>query len=282
MTYLVPTTLEDALQMIAHQDLDIIAGCTDFFPAKQAGPIAKGLLDISRLADVKGISQSGENLRIGAATTWTEIARADLPAAFIGLQQAAREVGSLQIQNAGTVGGNICNASPAADGVPPLLALGAKVELQSARGVRLVSLSEFITGVRSIALEADEMVTALVIPPLPQNAVGAFTKLGSRRYLVISITMTAVVIALDEEGLIDFARVAIGACSPVAQRLEALEAELIGKRPDEIEITAEHLSVLNPIDDVRASGTFRLEAVAEQCRRAIQIAAGTDQGQVDE
>lgn len=282
MTYSAPTSLEDALNQIARMDVQIVAGCTDFFPSKPQGPLAKRLLDVSRLSDLRGISQqshsqSGGEIRIGAATTWSEIARADLPAACAGLQAAAREVGSLQIQNVGTIGGNICNASPAADGVPPLLTLEAQVEVRSARATRLLPLSDFITGVRKVDLRPDEMVTAVILPP-PGHAVGAFTKLGARRYLVISITMTAALIALDGEGQISKARISVGACSPVAKRLGALEAQIIGQRPDHIEITPEHLSGLAPIDDVRGSGAYRLEAVAEQCHRAVRMAADKFKG----
>ena len=147
------------------------------------------------------------------------------------------------------------------------------VELTSAaRGARMVPLQDFILGVRKTALAVDEMVTAIHIPTPPEGAGSAFEKLGNRKYLVISITMTAAVIKCDAQGAITHARVAVGACSPVAQRLTQLEADLIGKKPSEVEIDAAHLNVLSPIDDVRGSGSYRLDIVREQCRRAIQKA----------
>lgn len=268
-----PTALNEALDRIASQEIKIVAGGTDYFPSQGQGPEKSDLLDISRIPELSGISYDGDTWRIGATTSWSDVFHADLPPCFAGLKAAAREVGSLQIQNAGTVAGNVCNASPAADGIPPLLTLDAQVELQSTRGTRVVPLNEFVTGVRNVARSADEIVTAFVLPNVPRNANGAFEKLGSRRYLVISITMTAVVIELDPQGRISRARIAIGACSPVAQRLLQLETDIIGKTLGEITLNDSHFSALSPIADVRGSAEFRLEAVAEQCLRTITKAA---------
>lgn len=273
LTYLIPTELNSALSSLAMAGNKIVAGGTDVYPALKQGHAPARLLDVTRIKELSGIYATQTGLRIGAAVTWSEIVKADLPAAFDGLKQSAREVGSLQIQNAGTIAGNLCNASPAADGVPPLLTLDAMVELASAaRGARMVPLQDFILGVRKTALAVDEMVTAIHIPTPPEGAGSAFEKLGSRKYLVISITMTAAVLKCDAQGAITHARVAVGACSPVAQRLIQLEADLIGKKPSEVEIDAAHLNVLSPIDDVRGSGSYRLDIVREQCRRAIQKA----------
>tara|TARA_B110000211_G_scaffold13035_1_gene13640 strand:+ start:7784 stop:8593 length:810 start_codon:yes stop_codon:yes gene_type:complete len=266
--------LNSALTSLAKAGNKIVAGGTDVYPALKQGQTPASFLDVTRIKELSGISTTQTGLRIGAAVTWSEIVKADLPASFDGLKQSAREVGSLQIQNAGTIAGNLCNASPAADGVPPLLTLDAVVELASAaRGARMVPLQDFILGVRNTALAVDEMVTAIHIPTPPEGAGSAFEKLGSRKYLVISITMTAAVIKCDAQGAITHARVAVGACSPVAQRLTHLEADLIGKKPVEVEIDTAHLSMLSPIDDVRGSGSYRLDIVREQCRRAIQKAA---------
>ena len=274
LTYLIPTELNSALKSLAKAGNKIVAGGTDVYPALKQGQTPARFLDVTRIKELSGVSATQTGLRIGAAVTWSEIVKTDLPASFDGLKQSAREVGSLQIQNAGTIAGNLCNASPAADGVPPLLTLDAMVELTSAaRGARMVPLQDFILGVRKTALAVDEMVTAIHIPTPPEGAGSAFEKLGNRKYLVISITMTAAVIKCDAQGAITHARVAVGACSPVAQRLTQLEADLIGKKPSEVEIDAAHLNVLSPIDDVRGSGSYRLDIVREQCRRAIQKAA---------
>jgi CO/xanthine dehydrogenase FAD-binding subunit len=267
VTYFAPDTLDDALAHLDTTAMSIVAGGTDLFPAMGTTP--KAMLDVSRIKGLRGISQDNTGWHIGAATTWTDVINADLPAAFDGLKQAARKVGSLQIQNTGTIAGNLVNASPAADGVPPLLTLDAQVELASVRGTRVLPLPEFITGVRQTALQAGEMVTAILIPSQPDHARAAFSKLGSRKYLVISTAMVATVIGRDAKGRVDHARVAVGACSPVAGRLPVLEADLIGTTPESIQITAAHLTPLAPISDVRGSAGYRLDAVAELIRRTI-------------
>lgn len=274
MTYAIPTDLTDALETLrrAHRCC-VVAGGTDVYPAMRQGKRPAAFLDITRVAGLVGVDWHDRFIRIGAATTWTQIVQAPLPPAFDALKQAAREVGSVQIQNAGTIAGNLCNASPAADGVPPLLALDAYVELAStARGTRILSLQEFIQGVRETALAPDELVTAVRVPIPPNGMTSAFEKLGSRRYLVISICMMAANLRLDNAGCIAQARVAVGACSAVAQRLPALETELIGMRPEDVALTVENLTHLSPIDDVRGTRGFRLEAAAEQCTRAIHKA----------
>jgi CO/xanthine dehydrogenase FAD-binding subunit len=235
-TYFAPRTLDEALILLDSENPVVLAGGTDVFPARDRAPLVDSFLDITRVADLRGLAWSEDGLRIGATTTWTDILRADLPAAFDALRAAAREVGSVQIQNSGTVAGNLCNASPAADGIPPLLTLDAEVELASSQGTRRLPLQDFVLGPRHTALRPGELCVALHLPRPPAHARSAFEKLGARKYLVISIAMTAVVIGLDREDRIDLARVAVGACSGVAQRLPALEAALLGQRPDRIDI----------------------------------------------
>lgn len=274
MAYHSPIDLSSALDALRDGQHKVVAGGTDVYPAMKQGHVPPSFLDLTRVVGLSDIRQDEAGTRLGATVTWSDIVKADLPAAFNGLKEAAREVGSLQIQNAGTIAGNICNASPAADGVPPLLALNAQVELASAaRGIRSLALSDFLQGVRKTALEPDELVTAILIPPQPVNGGSAFEKLGSRRYMVISIAMTSANVSLDANGLIDSATVAVGACSAVAQRLPALERDLIGKRVADVQVLAGHLAPLSPIDDVRGSGAYRLDVVQALCKRMILRAA---------
>ena len=279
MGYLVATSLPEALTALDRGNAAIIAGGTDWFPAQGVRPLSGDLVDITRIPGLRGISREGAGWRIGGATTWTDVTRAELPPAFDGLKMAAREVGSVQIQNAGTVAGNLCNASPAADGVPPLLTLGAQVELSSMGGVRRLPLADFLQGPRQTARLPGEMLTALHIPDQPGNAQGAFVKLGARRFLVISLAMVAAVVAV-ERGRIARAAVAVGACSAVAQRLPALEADLTGQAVGDVLaagaglIRPAHLAVLSPIADVRGSAEYRMEAAATLCARAIAAAFG--------
>jgi len=273
ISYFRPENLDEALALMQGRALTVLAGGTDVFPARGRLPVERDILDITGLKPLTGITGDGTGaVRIGACATWSEVLRADLPPAFDGLKQAARQVGGAQIQNAGTVAGNLCNASPAADGVPPLLTLRARVEVASVAGRREIPLQDFILGPRQIALQPGELVSALIIPPPEQGMQGAFEKLGARRYLVISIVMSAVVIRLDSAGRIDLARVAVGACSAVACRLAALERDMLGQRPCDLGIAPAHLAPLAPIDDVRADAGYRLHAVSEQIRRAVTAA----------
>lgn len=262
------------MQIAAQTPARVIAGGTDLFPAMPQGGHGTPYLDVTGVTEMTGLTHNDAGLRIGGATTWAQIIAADLPPAFDGLRLAAREVGSVQIQNAGTIAGNLCNASPAADGVPPLLTLNASIELHSAeRGARRLDLATFLTGVRQTALAGDEILTAVHIPPQPARAGAGFAKLGSRRYLVISIAMVAALVECDAMGRIAMARVAVGACSPVAQRLSALEAAVIGQDPAQVQVTPVHLAGLSPIDDVRGDAVYRLDAVADLCQTAILDAA---------
>lgn len=275
MDYMAVTSLQDALGALKARAPRIIAGGTDVYPAQGDRAFREPLLDISRIAALRGIAATADGgWRIGASTTWSDIVRADLPAAFDGLKAAAREVGALQIQNAGTIAGNICNASPAADGVPPLLCLDARVEIASASGTRELPLRDFILGPRKTALTPGEMVTALHVPAQGALARGAFQKLGARKYLVISIAMVCAVVEVSE-GAIASARVAVGACSPVAQRLPDLERALTGCALADVRdmVRPDHLRGLAPIDDVRGSGAYRMDVVRELVARVIVEAA---------
>jgi CO/xanthine dehydrogenase FAD-binding subunit len=273
MAYHAPATLQDAFAAMARDGASPIAGGTDWFPARGDRITGESLLDVTGLPGFRGIDRVPGGWRIGAATRWTDVIRADLPAAFDGLRAAAREVGSVQIQNAGTIGGNLCNASPAADGVPPLLTLGAEVEIVSPAGARTQGLASFITGVRRTALAPGELLAAIRIPD-PGAARAAFVKSGARRYMVISVVMVAALVRA-EGGRIAEARLAVGACSPVARRLPALESALAGRAlGDWPAITPAHLAPLSPIDDIRASATYRAEAVGELLHRALALATG--------
>ena len=250
----------------------VLAGGTDLYPQHVGRPLSP-VIDIGGIAELRGVDVTADAFRIGALTRWADVADAALPSCFDGLRAAASRVGSVQVQNAGTVGGNLCNASPAADGIPPLLSLDASVELTSIARTRVLPLEAFLTGYRQTALQPDELLTAVLIPRgATDDARSAFLKLGLRRYLVISVVMVAVVVAIGPDDRITEARVAVGACSPVAQRLRSLESRLVGRSPDEVDVAsiAEHLSALSPIDDVRATADYRREAAAVLVRRALQ------------
>ncbi len=277
--YYRPRELGEALERLATGKWRILAGGTDLYPQDCSRNHLPGdVLDITDVAGLNVIEKHDGFRRFGAALRWSALACAELPAAFDGLKQAAAQIGAMQVQNMATIGGNICNASPAADGVPPLLGLDARVEIASLTGRRQMPLADFITGVRQTALAPGEMLTAILIPEPDPAARSHFLKLGARSYLVISIAMVHVMLIPDSPGRVADARIAVGACSPVACRLSTLERELIGHPFDTALadlVRDEHFAPLSPIDDVRASAAYRIEAAEEMTRRAIlAIATG--------
>lgn len=274
MEFARPTQIDEALALLADGNWDVLSGGTDYFPGLRDEPPAAPILDLSAIDTLRGVVREPDGWRIGALATWTDVIRADLPPAFDALKLAAREVGSVQIQNRATVAGNLCNASPAADGVPPLLILDASVELASAHGRRTVPLAEFILGNRKTALSAGEIVTAILIPDHATAGTSTFTKLGARKYLVISIAMVAVRLVIEQDRVTE-AAIAVGACSVVAIRMSALEAALVGTPVANLADTAtpDLLADLSPITDVRASDGYRREAAVELVKRALCEAA---------
>jgi CO/xanthine dehydrogenase FAD-binding subunit len=276
-SYTKPRTLDEAMALLAAGEAQILSGGTDFYPGLGDRVVHGPVVDVSGLGELRGVSSEGDWFRIGGLTTWSEIIRTPLPRCFDALKSAAREVGGVQIQNRGTVAGNLCNASPAADGVPPLLALDAEVELVSKVGVRRMPVADFIVGNRKTQRKAAELLTAVLVPRALEDAASTFLKLGARRYLVISISMVAVVVkATDAEHIGDRrvleARVAVGSCSAVARRLRALEDDLVGASVRDGlggVVRPEHLAPLSPIDDVRATAEYRMDASLRLVQRAL-------------
>ena len=275
--YLKPTTLNEATSLLASTGGQILAGGTDFYPALGERLPQGAVIDISAIKEIRGISVQEDHVRIGGLTTWTEVIRTPLPCCFDALKQAAREVGSVQIQNRGTVAGNLCNASPAADGVPPLLVLDADVELVSASGKRRLPLAQFLAGNRKTLRRPDEVLATIQIPRRIERAASTFLKLGARKYLVISISMVAAVVQAGADGPVTEARVAVGSCSATARRLYELEKSLVGlaaKPGLGSSVSEMHLSPLSPIDDVRATAEYRRDASLTLVRRAIELCVG--------
>ncbi len=266
-TYRRPRSVDAALAELEQPGAVLLAGGTDFYPQRlHARPRHEHIIDIASIDTLRGIAHDGAAWRFGAAATWTDVVRAVLPPAFEGLQQAAARIGGAQIQNAGTIAGNLCTASPAADSVPPLLALDASIELRSRDGARVLPLAEFIVDYRRTAMRPGEIVTAVTVPDPHPAARGAFIKLGQRAYLVISIAMVGCVVVVENDCIVR-ACISVGACSPVARRLPALEAALGGSPVDVDSIASivgsADLSDLSPIGDVRATAGHRADVVPQ-------------------
>ncbi len=269
--YIRPAHLDDALAALAERPLTVLAGGTDLYPAMVGRPARLDVLDITGLEALRGIRQEGGSWRLGALTCWSDLARGDLPPMLGALRRAAREVGGAQIQNTGTIGGNLCNASPAADGIPCLLALDARIELSSSRCRRKLPLSDFLLGNRRTARGPDELLTAILVPAPRGQVLSHFLKLGSRRHLVISIVMIAFALELDQDR-ITRAGIAVGACAPTSVRLPELERRLLraSLRPGlEQLVDEECLAPLSPIDDSRATAAYRRDACLTLLRRGL-------------
>ena len=269
-----PRTLREAVEVLDSPAVRILAGGTDFYPALGDRTVSGTVLDVTAIPELRGIGIGPDLVRIGAGTTWTQLIQCPLPRCFEALKAAAREVGSIQIQNRATVAGNLCNASPAADGVPPLLILDAEVELLSSHGERRVPLASFIIGNRKTIRRPDEIVSAILVPRTIEGP-SAFLKLGARRFLVISIAMVAAVIEPDGRGRVAATRVAVGSCSAVARRLPELERALTGVMLADIGAAVEprHLDALSPIDDLRGTAEYRRDAARILVVRALDACA---------
>ena len=263
--YVRPRSLEEALAArAAHPDWLVLAGGTDAMvdAPHHAAPV--GMLDLWRCAPLCGIAVDGDRVVIGAATTWLEVAGHDVVAARLApLALAAREIGALQIQARGTLGGNVGTSSPVGDSLPALLALDAELELASVRGRRVVPYHAFCTGYRKTALAADELIVAARVPLPGAGTHLAWRKVGTRRAQSISKVMGAAAVTVDA-GIVVDARVALGAVADRPIRIAAVEHAVRGlpvARAGDAARAAMRAAIA-PIDDIRSTAAYRL-AVAE-------------------
>jgi CO/xanthine dehydrogenase FAD-binding subunit len=258
-----PGTLDEALALLAERGpaLKIIAGGTDLMVLMNARMLDAGeFLDIWRLDELRGIEDEGGCLRIGALMTYTALIRSRLIREYVpSLVAASRTIGAVQIQNRGTIGGNIVNASPAGDSLPVLAAYDAEVELASARGRRRVAFERFYTGYRKTVLEPDEIVTAVRVTKLKPEDRDFFYKVGTRRAQAISKVVMAVRAETDAK-TIQSIRIAIGSVAPTVIRAPRTEQMLSGSAvtPDLIERARQTVSSeVAPITDLRSTEHYR-------------------------
>ena len=278
-----PVTLPEALAMLTRAGAVPIAGGTNVIADLRAGkhePAA--LVDLSRLAELRGIrrensmprSSGHSHMVVGGGTTITELLRDPLIAEQASaLAQAAQVFANPLIRNRATVGGNLVDASPAADTAPPLLALGAEVELASAAGTRRVPLADFLVGVRRTLRRPDELLTAVIWPIPGQRSASAFPKLGLRQADAISVLSAAVAVTVDGAGRCACARIALGAVAPRPLRAAAAEAVLAGEKLTPAVIgEAARLAgeAASPISDIRGSAAYRRQVTEVVVRRLLE------------
>ena len=275
-----PNTLTEALEILAERagTVKIIAGGTDLMVLMNAHLLeAADFLDIWRLDELRGITDEGESLRVGALATYTQLIKSQLIQDHApSLVAASRTIGAIQIQNRGTIGGNIVNASPAGDSLPVLAAYDAEVEIGSARGTRKVSFNKFYTGYRSTVLEPDEMVVAVRIPKLKDGERDFFWKVGTRRAQAISKTVMAAK-AKVTGGEIESFSIAVGSVAPTVIRTPRTEDILIGKKPTrEISDQAKKIIAeeISPITDLRSTEHYRRTVTGNVLAKFLRQLAG--------
>jgi xanthine dehydrogenase small subunit len=274
--YLRPASLGEALAARrAHPDWVVIAGGTDLLVSANHRPAPAGVLDVFGMPGLAGVMVEADGaIVVGAATTYAALLASDVVARELpALAMASREVGALQIQARGTLGGNIATSSPVGDTLPVLLALDAVIEVASAAGgARRIEYGDFLTGYRKTALGADELIVAVRFPPRPAGARQTWRKMGTRRAQSISKVMFAGC-AQVEGGVIRHVRLALGAVADRPVRARAAEAAVLGQAPGRAaaELARDAVaSEIVPIDDVRSTADYRRAAASNVVARFIE------------
>lgn len=276
--YLAPQTLDEALEAIGQQTegAQIIAGGTDLIPRMRARIVEPSLLVDLRLLGLNGIEIVGDRIRIGASTTHTDILESELLAEHCpAIVEAAKNIAGPPVRNRGTVGGNLVNASPAADLAPPLLVHDAVAVLAKVNSDRELPLADFFTGPGQTVLAADEILTEIRIAIALENTASKFIKLGKRKAMAIAVVSAAARLTMGKDGKIVQARIALGSVAPVPLRAVKAEATLEGQKPgDDLFAEAGQVasSEANPISDLRASADYRKKMVSVLTRRALKSA----------
>ncbi|MDP4127139.1 MAG: FAD binding domain-containing protein [Bacillota bacterium] len=265
--YYQPESISEAVNFLASSErtLKPLAGGTDIVPAMRKGEMnIDGLVDLSKIPDIRSIKIEDNEIKLGSLCTFAQIERSPLIQTKASLlAQAAGAVGSPQIRSLGTIGGNIANASPAADTVTAFIALDAKARLESTNGTRSVLVSELLCGVGKTNISSNEIIAEISFKIPSENNQSGFIKLGRRKALAIARMNLAMIITLHD-GLIDFARVSLGAVGPNPSRNTNLEEFLIGKKPSDSLIDSFAQFAGEEVSRMlgsRASAAYKCEAV---------------------
>lgn len=283
--YHAPETVDAACALVAASGANakILAGGTDLLVKMKRG-LSKpaSLVSLNSIPNLSSIEHVGSELRIGALATLSELMASPLVNERLSLlAQALRTMGFPQIRNRATVGGNLCNASPAADTAAALLALDASVKAVSLTGERLIALESFFVGPGRTVLRTDEILTEIRVPTPSSHASGAYLKLSARRNDLATVSVAASLTMDSTQKICQYARVVLGAVAPTAIRCCDTEEMLRGKAIDEAlfeEAAAFASETARPISDVRASAEYRKDMVKVFTRRALRRAAGFSEG----
>lgn len=288
MEYLSPTSVEEAAELLAARpDAKVFAGATDVIPQIRAGrPQPEAMVDLKGIERLVSVSSDDAGWTIGAATPTSRLTEnAELSAEFPGLVEAAGLIGSDQIQNRSSLGGNLCNASPAADSVPAMVVNGMRAVVAGPTGTRTVPVAEVATGPGATSLGPGEFVVEFELDHRPANTGDAYLRMIPRTEMDIAVVGAGVRLTIDDAGVCTAAAVALGAVAPTVVRVPDAEAALVGSSFDDetmAAVAAAATAACNPIDDKRGTVAYRRQVAGVLARRAVakaaERAAGNDAG----
>ena len=285
MDYRAPGTVQEAVAMLAAGGAGALplAGGTDLLVKLRAGMIAPQLIvDLKSVARLRGVEIDAQGFRIGAATSCAELGEhAELRAAWPGVVEALQLIGSTQIQGRASLGGNLCNASPAADSVPALIAAGALCEVAGANGVREVPVEQIITAPGRTSLGSGEFVFGFRLPRPAARSSDAYLRLIPRTEMDIAVVGAGVALTLDASGVCTAARVALGAVAPTPLLVADAAKALLGSKLEDAaleRLAAAASAACKPIDDKRGTVVYRVKVAGVLARRAAVIAAERARG----
>jgi carbon-monoxide dehydrogenase medium subunit len=275
--YCVPDTLEDLFRLLRDGDARVLAGGTDLFIAmREKGLRPPCLVDIKRIPELRGVQRlNGAGLSVGATTTLHEIETSKTVRQICPvLSDAVGLIGSLQVRNRGTLGGNLANASPGADSAPALLVLDAQLELASASGTRVIPVETFFVGPGESALEHGEVLKRIRVPQPRPGTESVYLKFGPRKAMDIGVVGVAVSLTFSNDGSCRDARIALGSVGPTPRRARKAEAALVGELNGQRIQAAAALAAAetSPIDDIRGGKAYRTHLVKVLTTRAIKEA----------
>jgi CO/xanthine dehydrogenase FAD-binding subunit len=266
--YTSPTSVEEAAAALAaNPSARVFAGATDVVPQMRSGRIApEVLIDLKGIEELTSVSADGEKWTIGA----------EFSSEFPGLSEAAGLIGSDQVQNRSSLGGNLCNASPAADSVPAMVVNGARAVIAGPNGRRTVDVADVATGPGSTSLGGGEFIVAIEIDRKPANTGDAYLRLIPRTEMDIAVVGAGARVTLDADGVVTSASIALGAVAPTVVRVPDAEAALVGNRIDDATlaaVAAAASAACNPIDDMRGTAEYRTQVAGVLAKRAVAAAA---------
>ncbi len=278
MKYIAPSSVEEATSLLSTSpSAQVFAGATDVVPQLRAGRAApEVLVDLKKIEELVAMAKDDDKWTVGAATPTANLTEDEaFSGEFPGLSEAAGLIGSDQIQNRSSLGGNLCNGSPAADSVPAMVVNGARAVIAGPNGTRVVDVAEVVTGPGQTSLEADEFIVEFELDRMPARSGDAYLRMIPRTEMDIAVVGAGARVTLAEDGSIEEAVVALGAVAPTVVRVPDAEAALVGGTADDetLSAVAEAASgVCNPIDDKRGTVAYRKQVAGVLAKRAVLIA----------